>query len=299
MRGSKPEILFRYRGRELNADDIDLIRQTVSTNHTRGRSHISRVLCAQWGWRQANGKFKEYAARDLLLRLEEAGHVKLPPRLRPKNNCKAFDYSQIPLFIQQPLSGRIDAYPELQLRPAEGSAERYLWDYLIHHHHYLGCPKLVGEHLKQLVYLDEQVVGCIGWASAAWKVSCRDEYIGWKLAQRRSRLQSVVNNVRFLLLPWVRVEHLASKVLALSLRGLEAAWQARYGHAPLLAETFVDPSRFAGTCYRAANWRLVGQTQGHAKRGNRYHAHAQPKDVWLYPLHRRWRERLLNEEPAR
>ena len=296
MRGAEPEILFRYRSRELDAGDIAFIRQAIDTDYARGRSHISRVLCAHWDWRQGNGKFKEYAARDLLLRLEEVGLVRLPPRQRPKNNLKAADFSRIPWFVQQPLSGRVDAYPPPRLGAAEG-AERYLWDYLVHHHHYLGRPRLVGEHLKQLVWLDEQVVGCIGWASAAWKVGCRDERIGWSTAQRRARLPAVVNNVRFLVLPWIRVEHLASKVLAGSLRGLDRAWQARYGHGVALAETFVDPSRFTGTCYRAANWQCVGQTRGHAKRGNRYSAHAQPKDVWLYPLHRRWRERLRGEAP--
>jgi len=295
MRGSEPDTVFRYRGRDLSAGDIDLIVQTINANYSRGRSHIARLLCAQWDWRQANGKYKEYAGRDLLLRLEEAGHIELPPRLRPKNNLKVADYTQIPLFIQRPLDGRVDAYPAPQLRPAEGP-ERYLWDYLVHHYHYLGHPKLVGEHLKQLVFIDDQVVGCIGWASAAWKVGARDAHIGWSTAQRRAHLSSVINNVRFLLLPWVQIEHLASKVLACSLRELDAVWLARFGHAPVLAETFVDPGRFAGTCYRAANWQRVGQTRGHAKRGNRYHVHEQPKDVWLYPLHRRWRTYLLREE---
>jgi len=297
MSESEPEILFRYRGRELSAGDIDLIRQTIVANYAHGRSYISRVLCAQWDWRQANGKYKEYAARDLLLRLEEADHIELPPRQRPKNNLKAADYSQMPLFIQQPLNGRVNSYSTLALRLAEGP-ERYLWDYLIYHHHYLGNPKLVGEHLKQLILIDDQVVGCIGWASAAWKIGCRDTYIGWTTEQRRRQLPSVVNNVRFLILPWIAIEHLASKALACSLRGLGAVWLERFGHAPVLAETFVDPSRFAGTCYRAANWQRIGQTRGHAKRGNRYHAHEQPKDVWLYPLHRHWREYLLGKKPG-
>jgi hypothetical protein len=250
-------------------------------------------LCGHWDWRQANGKLKEYAARDLLLRLEEAGHLQLPPRQRPKNNLKAPDFSQVPLFVHEALRGRVGDYPPIELRPADGP-DRYLWDYLIHHYHYLGRPKLVGEHLKQLVWIDDQVVGCLGWASAAWKVGCRDTFIGWSPAQRRSHLSALVNNVRFLLLPWIRVEHLASQVLARSARRLSAAWQARYGHPVVLAETFVDPSRFAGTCYRAANWQCLGQTRGHAKRGNAYHRHAQPKAVWLYPLQRHWRRHLLD-----
>jgi len=290
-------IVLRYRGRDLGIEDLEVVRATITRDWARGRSAIARSLCGLWDWRQANGAFKEYAARDLLLRLEEAGHIQLPPRLRPKNNRKAADFRQVPLFLDRPLSGRIDAYGELAIRTAEG-AERYLWDYLIHHHHYLGRPKLVGAYLKQLVWLDGQVVACLGWASAAWKVDCRDRWIGWTPEVRRQRLVGVVNNVRFLILPWVRVEHLASKVLAQSLRGLAAAWQARYGQGIVLAETFVDPARFAGTCYRAANWQCLGQTRGHAKRGNAYRKHAVPKDVWMRPLTRRWRSRLLGPGPA-
>ncbi|WP_459873939.1 Druantia anti-phage system protein DruA, partial [Endothiovibrio diazotrophicus] len=240
MEGRDHEIVLRYRGRDLREVDLREIREAIATDYARGRSHIARRLCERWDWRQANGKLKEYAARDLLLRLEEAGHVQLPPRLRPKNNLKPQDFSQSPLFVRQELSGRIGDYPEPRIRLAEG-AERYLWDYLVHHHHYLGRPKLVGEHLKQLVWLDDQVVACLGWASAAWKVECRDCWVGWSAQQRRRRLSAVANNVRFLVLPWVRVEHLASKVLALSLRGLAEAWQARFGHEVVLAETFVDP----------------------------------------------------------
>lgn len=290
-------IVLRYRGRDLRTEDLEMIRAAVARDAGRGRSAIARRLCEQWDWRQANGAFKEYAARDLLLRLEEAGHIQLPPRLRPKNNHKAADFRQVPLFVERPLSGRVDAYGALEIRTAQGT-ERYLWDYLIHHHHYLGRPKLVGAYLKQLVWLDGQVVACLGWASAAWKVDCRDRWIGWTAERRRQRLVGVVNNVRFLIPPWVRIEHLASKGLAHSVRDLAAAWRAHHGQALVLAETFVDPARFAGTCYRAANWQCLGQTRGHAKRGNAYREHAVPKDVWVYPLTPRWREQLLEPAPG-
>jgi hypothetical protein len=295
-------IVLRYRGRNVRAEDLETIRAEIARAATaqgaaRGRSAIARRLCEGWDWRQANGALTEYAARDLLLRLEEAGHIRLPPRLQEKNNQAVPDFRQRPLFLDRPLSGRVDAYGALEIRAAEGS-ERYLRDYLIHHHHYLGRPKLVGAYLKQLVWLDGQVVACLGWASAAWKVDCRDRRIGWTPEVRRQRLVGVVNNVRFLILPWVRVEHLASKLLAQSLRGLATAWQARYGQEIVLAETFVDPARFAGTCYRAANWQCLGQTRGHAKRGNAYREHAVPKDVWVRPLTRRWRHHLLGPDPA-
>ena len=291
-------ILFRYRARDLTANDIAQIQAAIAAHYARGRSFIARTLCERWDWRQPNGGYKEFAARDLLLRLEEAQLIELPPRQRVKNNVAQQTYAQIPLYNQQPLSGVVGAHAAPVIEPAQG-AHSELWDYLLHHYHYLGRPQLVGEHLKQLVFIDGQVVACLGWASAAWKIAPRDRHIGWTPEVKRTRLHLITNNVRFLILPWVRVEHLASKVLALSLRGLAGCWEQRYGHAVCLAETFVDQSRFAGTCYRAANWVCVGATQGHAKRGNTYHRHGVVKGIYLYPLARHWREVLTGEGRTR
>jgi len=288
-------VVFRYRSRELHLNDIHRIQALVSQFYAKGRAYISRELCQAWGWVQPNGKLKEYAARDLLLRLEEKGFLELPPRLRPDNNRpKAF--LQIPLFVQTPLEGPLRQHgePTLQLAASE---EKYLWDYLVHRYHYLGHPQLVGEHIRYLAYLQGQVVACLGWASAAFKVQPRDQFIGWDIPTRRKNLCFVANNVRFLILPWVRIPHLASQALALNLRRLSRDWQTLYGHPLYLAETFVDTSRFAGTCYQASNWIPVGQTQGSGKRGNRYYDHGQPKAIYLYPLHRNFR-RKLGDDPG-
>jgi len=287
-------IVFRYRSRELTRRDIDFIQACIVEHHDKGRSYISRVLCQTWNWVQPNGKLKEYAARDLLLRLEEKDFIKLPPRLRPKNNLKSKSFDQIPLFIDQPLGGQIGDYPEpiIQLVSA---GDQYLCNYLLHHYHYLGLPKLVGEHIKHLALINGQVVACLAWASAAWKVAARDRFLGWNAPTRRKNLCRIANNTRFLIPAWVQVKHLASKVLALSLRRLSSDWQKTYGHRVYLAETFVDNSRFKGTCYKAANWQYVGQTSGSAKKGNIYRYHGQPKAVYLYPLHRNLK-RLLNDE---
>ncbi len=287
-------ILLRYRGRDLTVSDIAMIREAIITDYARGRTYIGVQLCERWDWRQENGEYKAFAARDLLRRLERAGLVDLPPPQRVKIN-RPKTYAQIPFFVPTPLGGGLADHPAPRLQEVQGAAEHTLWDYLLAHHHYLGRPGLVGEHLKQLVFIGEQVVGCLGWASAAWKIAPRDQHIGWSLAQRRARLPLLVNNVRFLILPWVRLPHLASKVLSLSVRALPASWQRRYGHAVHLAETFVDVSRFAGTCYRAANWYCVGQTQGHAKRGHQYLPHGIVKSIYLYPLTRHWREVLVRE----
>lgn len=288
-------VIFRYRTRELTREDIDDIRQTVALHAAKGRSHISRVLCQQWNWLQPNGAYKEYAARDLLLRLEEEGHVKLPPRLRPKNNLKRKSFAQIPFFSQEPFGGDVSRYSGIEIIPVDG-ADDYLWGFLLHHHHYLGLPGLVGEHLKYLAYLDGQVVACMAWASAAFKVKGRDDVIGWDTDTRRRRLHLIANNTRFLVLPWVRVKNLASKILSLNCGRLSDDWQRRYRHPLFLAETFVDTTRFAGTCYKAANWRYVGHTQGSAKRGNSYSRHGISKAVYLYPLDRRFKRELADDK---
>jgi len=291
-------ILFRYRARDLSAGDIAQIQVTIAAHHARGRSYIAHALCEQWQWRQANGGYKEFAARDLLLRLEEAGFVTLPPRQRTKINRAKKSYARIPVYSQEPLSGALADHGAPVIEEARG-AHGELWDYLLDHYHYLGRPRLVGEHLKQVVSIDGQVVACLAWASAAWKIAPRDRHIGWNAALKRTHLHLIANNVRFLILPWARVKNLASQVLGLSVRGLAHVWRQRYGHPVVLAETFVDCARFAGTCYRAANWICVGETQGHAKRGNTYHRHGRVKGIYLYPLSRRWRQTLTGEVSAR
>ena len=288
--------IFKYRSRELTPEDIDFIRESIDRHYARGRSHISRVLCQAWNWTQPNGKFKEYAARDLLLRLEEKGLIKLPPRIRENNNQKRRNFDQIPLLVKKQLGGSIGNYPSLVVRPTGNAQDKYLWEHLVHHHHYLGCPRLVGEHIRHLVFIDDQIVACLAWASAAWKIKPREEFIGWDEGAKRKRLQLVANNTRFLILPWVKVKYLASRVLSLSLKRLVADWQEAYGHPIYLVETFVDTSRVKGTCYRAANWNYVGLTSGSAKRGNTYSYHGQPKAIYLYPLHRRFRRYLNDEE---
>lgn len=288
------QVVFRYRSRELSAQDIAFIRSTIALHYDKGRSYISRSLGEAWQWVQPNGKLKEYATRDLLLRLEEKGFIELPPRLREKNNLKGKSFDQIPLFIKEKLGGSVGDFPEVYIR-ATTSESSYLWDYLVHHYHYLGLPTLVGEHLRHLAFINGQVVACLSWASAAWKIKARDQLIGWDESTKRKNLHLIANNTRFLILPWVNVKYLASKILSVSVRHLSTDWKKFYGHPVYLAETFVDSARFEGTCYKAANWRYVGQTKGSAKKGNAYRYHGQPKAIYLYPLHRHFRRYLTDD----
>lgn len=287
-------VIVRYRARELTDKDVVFIRELVHQHYDKGRSHISRLLCRTWNWVQANGKLKEYAARDLLLRLEEQGFIELPPRRRPKNNLKAPRFDQVPLFSSQSLCGSVSDYDSPILEPVTRE-NQYLWGYLLAHYHYLGVPTLVGEHRRYLASLNGQVVACLAWASAAWKVKGRDAFIQWTPAAKKKKLHGVVNNTRFLILPWIRIKHLASRLLSLSVRRLCSDWESTYGHSVYLAETFVDRSRFQGTCYKASNWIHVGDTRGSRKQGNAYHYHGQPKAVFVYPLNRHFRRYLTDE----
>jgi hypothetical protein len=288
-------VLFRYRARDLSAEDIKTIKETIAHHYSKGRSHISRVLCQQWNWKQVNGNLKEYAARDLLLRLEEKGFVELPPRKREKNNRKKKLFTQIPIFGKNALEGFIKDYPPPCIQ-SPLNIDKYLWDYLVHHYHYLGLPTFVGEYLKYFVCIEDQVVACLGWSSAAFKVQARDRFIGWNENTKRQRLFYVANNARFLILPWINIKNLASKVLSLNIRRLSEDWKRKYKHPIYLAETFVDISRFKGTSYQAANWHFVGHTQGSAKKGNRYHYHGQAKALYLYPLHPNFRRLLIDDQ---
>jgi len=286
---SSPPILLRYRARTIGPAELAVIRATIAAHGAAGRTRISQVLCALWDWRQPNGALKEYACRDLLLRLEERGHITLPRRRRAPNGPCQQDRLVAPPSPGPPLTGA--DLGTLVVRPVSRT-ERPLWKACLAHYHYLGYAPGAGEQLGYVASLQGQLVGCLAWGAAAYRNGPRDRYLGWGLATKRARLPLVVQNTRFLLLPWVRVPHLASKVLAASLRRLPADWQARYGHDLLLAETFVDPTRFRGTCYRAANWLCLGATQGAGKRGNRYHRHGVPKLVFVYPLQPQARDRL-------
>jgi hypothetical protein len=280
-------LLLRYRARTIGPAELALIRATVAAHAADGRTRSSQVLCEAWDWQQPNGVLKAYACRDLLLRLEERGYVTLPPRLRaPGGPC------QQDRLAPPPGPPRTTAdLGTCVVRPVT-RAERPRWKACLAHYHYLGYQPGAGEQLGYVALLGDQLVGCLAWGAAAYRNRPWEACLGWDGATKRARLPLVAQNTRFLLLPWVRVPHLASKILAANYRRLSADWQARYGHALLLAETFVDPTRFRGTCYRAANWLALGGTQGAGKHGNQYQRHGVPKLLFVYPLARQARAQL-------
>lgn len=282
------------RNRIINDEVLTQIQKAIDTHWDKGRSHISHILCEKWNWRQTNGSLKGMACRDLLLRLERIDLIKLPPSKRCiTNRKKILPVSSFPIHAE-PITGRVDEFNQIDIELAASTDKRKFWDSLVHEYHYLSCKHIVGSCFKYFVYLEGQLVCLLGWGSAAWKVGCRDNFIGWNSELRSMRLNSIANNVRFLILPWVKIQHLASKVLALSARVLSIDWERKFSEELVLLETFVDRSRFQGTCYRAANWIYLGQTKGSGKSGASYHHHGIIKSVFVYPLTRGFREKLCH-----
>jgi hypothetical protein len=253
-------------------------------------------------WKQPNGSLSLYACLDLLRKLEKSGYLKLPaPHPNGKRPLGDARRRQLPLLPVDliPLIGLEVSDPGVDLSRLRirliAPEERQGWRVYMARYHYLGDRPIVGEHLLYAAFLDDELVALLGWASAALRAPLRDEYIGWNETTKRRRLHLVANNIRFLILPWVRVRHLASKVLALNLQRLSTDWVHCWKHPLHLAETFVDTARFRGTCYRASNWIYLGQTAGRTKRGNAYLQTGTPKALFIYPLDRQCCRRLRGE----
>jgi hypothetical protein len=288
--------LLRYRNREITAADLEFLRQQCGASWPT-RVELARAICRAWDWRQANGSLSMYACTDLLQRLEERRLLTVPAPVPPPRRRDRRLFSHLPLPPELiPLTGRelgdadVDLR-ELCVRPI-AAEERLGWRLYVERYHYLGDRPIVGEHLLYAAVLGGELVALLGWASAALRAPLREAYVGWDETTKRRRLHFVANNIRFLILPWVRVRHLASKVLGLNLRRLSADWQTVWKHPLYLAETFVDTTRYRGTCYRAANWLYLGETAGRSKRGNNYLHGGTKKALYVYPLQRHATRRL-------
>ncbi len=274
------------------------MQQLVAEQCSASRSSLARALCEKWQWQATNGQWKTRSALGVLSELERQGWIRLPPSFPSKVNpkvpvAKAEKFSGPAV---RTLEGALSQYRPLHWELVDTLAQRRQWRQLLARHHYLGAPELVGANLKYLVSGREgQPLGALGWQSAVHHLGCRDRLLGWTAAQRARRLDHVVNNVRFLVLPWVKVPNLASVILSESLRLLQRDWLQHYGVPVWLVESFVDRQRFSGASYRAANWQALGWTRGFAKRQGSFVHHGQPKEVYVYVIEARMR-RLVHEE---
>ncbi len=284
---------LRYRGREIHPEDIFYIRKLVEQHPTDSRRRLSTRLCEAWDWRQSNGALRDMVCRGLLLMLERAGQITLPPVAYKRHNPLAQRSRPAPVLLDQtPIEATLKDLGPIELEQTRRTADEPLFNSLMEEHHYLGYEQPVGEHLKYLVWAQERPIACLAWSSAPRHLGSRDSYIGWSAEARRRNIRFVAYNTRFLILPWVRVEHLASHLLGRMASQISADWQRIYGHPIYFLETFVDPERFRGTCYRAANWVVMGKTTGRGKQSNSYVPNRSIKEVLGYPLTRRFREVL-------
>lgn len=280
------------RRRTITESDIQAIQAIVNEHWSKGRTHISRILCEVWNWVQPSGRLRDMACRELLLTLHRKGLITLPPSSNNIDNNKRNRAIPIVEIDQTPLSGKRSDFPPVELKLVRHTALEPLYNSLVQHYHYLGYKQIVGAHLKYMAFINDRPVACLGWGSAAWSVKARELFIGWDKPAKERNLHLVTNNTRFLILNWVSIKFLASHLLALNARRIASDWLSIYHHPLYLLETFVDKDRFAGTCYKAANWIWTGATKGTSKRGNHHLFHGSIKDVYLYPLRKDFRKKL-------
>ncbi len=286
-------IVLRYRGRTVTRRDVTFIRKLITAHPTASRRRLSKLLCEAWNWRQINGELRDMVCRSLMLELHRGGHVELPMvRWKPPNNVVIRRRPALMPIDQTPRCCVLSELGPLDIQQVRRTDDEPLLDSLIEQHHYLGHVHPVGEHLKYLVQAEGRPISCLSWSSAPRHLGPRDRYIGWSAQARRQNIRHLAYNGRFLVLPWVKVPHLASHLLGQMAQRLSADWERVYGHPIYYLETFIDPARFRGTCYRAANWVWLGLTTGRGKDSTSLLPTRSKKEVLGYPLHRRFRELL-------
>ncbi|MEK9134191.1 MAG: Druantia anti-phage system protein DruA [Pseudomonadota bacterium] len=280
----------------MDAADLAWLQDWIRQHRDWSRGRLAFELCRQWDWRTPTGRLKNYAARSFLLKMEQRGFIPLPPirtaMRRPTWSAagEILPAMPTPTPIRTPLA---ELTPLTHVIPKPGSFENKSFVHYLAQYHYLGFQRTVGENIKYLVRDQHgRDLACVLFGSAAWKTAPRDAFIGWSDTQRQGNINLLTNNTRFLILPWVSVPHLASHILGLILRQLRADWLSKYGHPVHLVETFVEQSRFRGTCYRAANWQCVGQTRGRSRQDRYTTLRVPVKDIYLYPLIQDFRREL-------
>lgn len=288
------DVLLRYRGREIRAAEVDFLRELIAANPRLSRRALSAKVCQAWNWVQANGQLRDQVCRSLMLVLHRAGHIELPaPRRKAVNNAIVHRrVAQLEFCDTAPIEGSLSGLGPLEIRLVRRREGESLFNYLLDQYHYLGFVRPVGEHLKYLVFSGPRPIACMAWNSGPLKLGLRDRFVGAPRQAYAHHLHLIAYNSRYLIVPWVRVPHLASHLLGRIARRISGDWQELYRHPVHLLESFVDIERFTGACYRAANWTCVGRSEG---RGTKSKTGDQTsiKELWVYPVHSDFRNKLL------
>lgn len=277
-----PKQSKRYCGRDFSGSEIAFVRTLIADQPTASRAQLSRLVCKHLNWRRPDGRLKDMSCRVAMLRMQNDQLIELPPPRNGNNNGKPYRRrTQQAEPPPDPVVASTGMLPDLNLRLVTGSGQSHLWNEYIDRYHYLGYNPLPGAQLRYFARSGKQIIALFGFGASAWSTAPRDRFIGWNSARRQERLHLIVNNARFLILPWVHCYNLASKLLSMVTHTLADDWEACYHYRPVLAETFVEKSRFRGTCYKAANWSYLGETQGTGKLGREK---VPVKTIWVYPL---------------
>lgn len=292
---------LRFCGITVSEEDLDLIKGTISDCANLSRTELAYTVCELLDWRRPNGYLKGHECRTFLEELEAKGILQLPALAtnagkRPKVPADSKKDSEP---LPKTFAGKLSEVGPVELELVTNSEDNRQWREWVGRHHYLGCKVPFGAHVRYFILTSHpqpQRVGCLQVSSPAWMMAPRDEWIGWDHEQRKRKLQWIVQNSRYLILPWVKIPYLASATLAKLAKRIADDWEPRYAIRPVLMETLVDSARFSGTCYRAANWIYLGRTTGRGRMDKSHKRHGKAvKDIFVYPLCRKAREKLLEE----
>jgi hypothetical protein len=285
--------ILSYRHRTVTETDLRFIRELIAAHPNDSRRALSKRLCEAWQWVQANGALRDMVCRGLMLALHRAGHIELPPVKKKMLNPLAVRRPPLRLAVDStPIAGALQRLAPLEIVPVRRTPQEPLFNSLLAEHHYLGYTQPVGEHLKYLVMSQARPIAALAWSSALRHLGARDRYIGWSKEARLRNIRLIAYNTRFLIMPWVEVPHLASHLLGTIARRITADWEALYHHPVVFLETFIDPARFRGTCYRAANWVSLGLTTGRGHNATTKRCDQPVKEILAYPLKKDFRRRL-------
>ena len=288
-------MITRYCGRDFATRELETIKRLIADNPKLSRAALSRIVCDMLSWHRPDGRLKDMSCRVAMLRMQDDGLINLPPPRNSNNNGKSYHRrTQQAQPDPVPIVTPAHSLTNLCIAPVSDRNQSHLWNEYIDRYHYLRYQPLPGAQIRYFARDGQRTLALLGFGAAAWKTAPRDQYIGWTKEQRKRQLHLVINNARFLILPWVRSKNLASRILAMTTRRVADDWQQHYNYRPAMVETFVETPRFNGTCYKAANWIHLGETKGRGKLEKQHKAWLHKKSIWVYPLVRNYRRLLCD-----
>ena len=285
---------MRYCGRTFTHAELSRIKELIAESPEASRATLSRSVCQLLQWYRLDGRLKDMSCRVAMLRMQEDGLLQLPPPRNGNNNGKPYSRRTQKTDPKPPLVIPPAAFSALKVEPIQNSNQSHLWNEYIQRYHYLGYVPVPGDQIRYIVRFQDQTVALLSFRAAVWKTAPRDQFIGWTHPKRKENLHLIINNARFLILPWVQAPNLASRILSMTTKRVNQDWERLYKYAPVMIETFVETKRFTGTCYQAANWIYLGQTKGVGRLGNMKKPQLPVKSIWVYTLHKRFRQKLCS-----